>query len=338
MRLSQRQAKKPSEAAVNFNRVTPKVKTMKKLLATTALVTMISIPVYAQQTSDETPTEPATGNMAPQGEMMQGDGMMVQHQGMNLQASDLIDHVVYMKGVDDSTDLTTTDLTDAPDTWERVGEIGDIVISADGQPKSIVLDAGGFLGMDEKHVETSFDELTFVPDSNDEGEYFIVYTGDRSALEQTEAYDAAVLKERGDISYFSDRAQPMQTVETGATTAPDTPTQSAQVDTGQDVDKDGYLQTADRDALTAEDLDGMTVYGSNGEDLGEISELLIADNGKINNVIIDVGGFLGMGEKPVSLAFDDLKLSRGAEADNTDLRVEVEFTEDELKNMETWNK
>jgi len=334
VRLSQRQAKKPSEAAVNPNRIIQKVETMKKLLATTALVTMISMPVYAQQTSTDT----TTGGTAPQSGMMQGDGLMVQHQGIDMQASDLIGHAIYIKGVNDSTDLTATDIADAPDTWENVGEIGDIVISADGQPKSVVLDAGGFLGMSEKHVETSFDELTFVPDSNEEGEYFIVYTGDRSALEQTEAYDAAVLEERGDISYFSDRAPPMQTADASATATADTPALSAKVDTGQDVGKYGYLQTAERDALTADDLDGMSVYGSDGEDLGEISELLVADNGKINNVIIDVGGFLGMGEKPVSLAFDDLKLSRGAEANNTDLRVEVDFTEDELKNMETWKK
>jgi len=311
---------------------------MKKLLATTAIVTMISMPVYAQQSSDVTPTEPTTNTMPAQGQMMQGHEMMVQHQGMDFQASDLIDHVVYIKGVDDSTDMTTTDLTDAPDTWERVGEIGDIVVSADGQPKSIVLDAGGFLGMAEKHVETSFEELTFVPDSNDEGEYFIVYTGDRSALEETEAYDAAVRQERGDMSYAESMTQAMPTTDTSATATSDTAEMTAEVDTDKDMDKDGYLQTADRDALTAEDFDGLTVYGSEGEDLGEISELLVADNGKINNVIIDVGGFLGMGEKPVSFAFDDLKLSRGGEADNTDLRVEVDFTEDQLKTMETWKK
>jgi len=326
------------EAVVNFDRVKQKVKAMKKLLATTAIVTMISMPVYAQQTSDVTPAKPATETMPAKGQVMEGHDMMFQHQDMNFKASDLIDHVVYIKGVDDSTDMTTTDLTDAPDTWERVGEIGDIVISADGQPKSVVLDAGGFLGMSEKHVETSFEELTFVSDSDDEGEYFIVYTGDRSALEQTEAYDAAVLKERGDMSYSNDMTQGMQTADTGTTATSDTAEMTAQVDTDKDMDKDGYLQTADRDALTADDLDGMTVYGSDGEDLGEISELLVADNGKINNVIIDVGGFLGMGEKPVSFAFDDLKLSRGAEADNTDLRVEVDFTEDELKTMETWKK
>ncbi len=311
---------------------------MKKLLATTAIVTIISIPVYGQQTSDVTPTETTTDTMLAKGQMMEGHDMMVQHQGMDFQASNLIDHVVYIKGVDDSTDLTTTDVTDVPDTWERVGEIGDIVISADGQPESVVLDAGGFLGMSEKHVETSFEELTFVPDSNDEGEYFIVYTGDRSALEQTEAYDAAVLKERGDMSYANDMTQAMQTTDTSATATSDTAEMTAEVGTDKDMDKEGYLQTAERDALKAEDFDGLTVYGREGEDLGEISELLVAENGKINTVIIDVGGFLGMGEKPVSFAFDDLKLSRGAEADNTDLRVEVDFTEDELKTMETWKK
>ncbi len=58
---------------------------------------------------------------------------------------------------------------------------------------------------------------------------------------------------------------------------------SAGVDTNKDVDKERYLQTAERDALT--------VYGRDGDDLDEISDLLVADEGKINNVIPDVGGF-----------------------------------------------
>jgi len=54
-------------------------------------------------------------------------------------------------------------------------------------------------------------------------------------------------------------------------------------------------------------LVGLNVYNDNNEKLGDISELLIDQSGKVQAVIIGVGGFLGMGEHNVAVAFDKLK-------------------------------
>ena len=58
--------------------------------------------------------------------------------------------------------------------------------------------------------------------------------------------------------------------------------------------------------LKAEDLIGTTVYGANDENIGEISDIVLSQDGKVDAIIIDVGGFLGMGEKPVAIGFDKL--------------------------------
>ena len=52
---------------------------------------------------------------------------------------------------------------------------------------------------------------------------------------------------------------------------------------------------------------GLDVYNEQNEKLGDINELLIDHTGKIHAVIIGVGGFLGMGERDISVAFDQLK-------------------------------
>src|ERR1700712_4777478 len=54
-------------------------------------------------------------------------------------------------------------------------------------------------------------------------------------------------------------------------------------------------------------LVGLNVYNDNNEKLGDISELLIDQTGKVQAVIIGVGGFLGMGSHDVAVAFDKLK-------------------------------
>jgi hypothetical protein len=53
---------------------------------------------------------------------------------------------------------------------------------------------------------------------------------------------------------------------------------------------------------------GARVYGSDDADLGEVSDIVFNENGDIGAVVVDVGGFLGVGEKPVALEFDKLNI------------------------------
>ena len=52
---------------------------------------------------------------------------------------------------------------------------------------------------------------------------------------------------------------------------------------------------------------GLDVYNQNDEKIGDISELLVDQTGKIQTAILGVGGFLGVGERLVSVNFDQLK-------------------------------
>src|SRR5215217_8133371 len=57
----------------------------------------------------------------------------------------------------------------------------------------------------------------------------------------------------------------------------------------------------------ASKLEGLNVYNSNDEKIGDISELIVDTNGKIQAVVIGVGGFLGLGERDVAIPFDQIK-------------------------------
>ena len=57
--------------------------------------------------------------------------------------------------------------------------------------------------------------------------------------------------------------------------------------------------------LSADKLKGTTVYGADDANLGEIGDVVLTGE-KVDAVIIDVGGFLGMGEKPVAVGMDNL--------------------------------
>jgi sporulation protein YlmC with PRC-barrel domain len=57
----------------------------------------------------------------------------------------------------------------------------------------------------------------------------------------------------------------------------------------------------------ASKLVGVNVYNQANEKIGDINELILDKSGKVENVILGVGGFLGMGEHYVAVAFDKLK-------------------------------
>jgi sporulation protein YlmC with PRC-barrel domain len=57
----------------------------------------------------------------------------------------------------------------------------------------------------------------------------------------------------------------------------------------------------------ASKLMGLDVYNEANEKLGDINELILDKNGKINAVVIGVGGFLGMGEHDIAVTMDKLK-------------------------------
>jgi len=62
-------------------------------------------------------------------------------------------------------------------------------------------------------------------------------------------------------------------------------------------------------SMTVGDLDDMTLYDATGESIGELDDILMdAGTGEMA-ASLDVGGFLGMGEKDVLIAIDELSAS-----------------------------
>ncbi len=57
----------------------------------------------------------------------------------------------------------------------------------------------------------------------------------------------------------------------------------------------------------ASKLIGVNVYNDNNDKIGEIEELIVDKASKVENVVLGVGGFLGMGEHYVAIPMDKLK-------------------------------
>lgn len=56
-------------------------------------------------------------------------------------------------------------------------------------------------------------------------------------------------------------------------------------------------------------LIGLNVYNNDNEKIGDIKQLMVNKSGQIDDVVIGVGGLLGMGERDVAVKFSELKWS-----------------------------
>lgn len=60
----------------------------------------------------------------------------------------------------------------------------------------------------------------------------------------------------------------------------------------------------------------MTEVDQDWDDVGEISDLVIGEDGQVKAVLTDIGGFLGMGEKTVAVAMDELAVIQDGDSPN----------------------
>src|SRR5215204_5477475 len=54
-------------------------------------------------------------------------------------------------------------------------------------------------------------------------------------------------------------------------------------------------------------LTGLTVHNNNDERVGDINELIVGKDGKIESIVLGVGGFIGLGEHDVAVPFGQVK-------------------------------
>lgn len=72
-------------------------------------------------------------------------------------------------------------------------------------------------------------------------------------------------------------------------------------------------------------LIGRNIQNAQNETIGEIKSVFIGKDGKVDSVMVGVGGFLGVGEREVRLAWNELNVSENGE------KVTVNMTKDQLK-------
>lgn len=313
---------------------------MKALLLTTALAAGFAVPAMAQDAASPFQAEAA---------------------GPSLAASEVIGARIYAS----EGALDADAYQGVQEGWEDIGEVNDIILGRDGTVDAVLVDIGGFLGMGERQVAVDMAALKVVQDdATDADDWFLVLQSDRATLEGAPEYmipgmaadvDAnadANVDANADVAATDTTQQGTATDEAVAesTTAEGTEGVGNATDTELPADgtaaTDGAVATApavaadgtmalpegytaiERDTLTAELLTGADVRGADDASIAEVSDLVLTGEGQVTDVILDVGGFLGIGARSVAIPMDRLTV---AQNEGGAVRIWVNMTKEELE-------
>lgn len=112
-----------------------------------------------------------------------------------------------------------------------------------------------------------------------------------------------------------------------ATASAQTPSTTPSTAPGQPPARTATKDMAAPNAADAKKLIGRNIKNPDNQTIGEIKSVYIAPDGKVDSVLVGVGGFLGVGEREVRLAWKDLHIADHGE------KVSVDMTKDQLKAM-----
>lgn len=148
----------------------------------------------------------------------------------------------------------------------------------------------------------------------------------------TTAADTTAAKPADTTTAMDDNAAATDTTTTASTTTGNS-TQAMTDEnrarlTRPDITREGYL-AAQANEITADKLTGARVYGPKDEDVGEINRIILDNNGQVERVVLDVGGFLGIGERQIAVTMDELNIVKNAKGD--DFRVYIDANQANLK-------
>ena len=336
---------------------------MNKLLSTTALVVALGIPVMsvAQTTGSGMQTQQQNG---------MGSGFMAERSQSDIFASELMGQQVYARrsGQNElrSNDGATSDqagMTDgqAPATegqaqadgaqhmdsngsrgmemvnrsdienMDQIGQINEIILSNDGEVRALVIGVGGFLGMGEQDVAVTMDQITFASDSDAQSQMYVVLNTSADMLNDAPPYDRTAMNDGTQRGGQQGMAQDQQARQTQQGTQGQMGQQDQRAGlTAPQMQRDGFSQIDARDVST-EMLMGQSVYDTQDNDVGSIDDMRLDEDGAISHVIIDFGGFLGIGSSQAAIGYDELTIL--ATDGYSDVRIYVDATRDQIQNL-----
>lgn len=266
---------------------------MRHFATASALLLLLASPAYAQDTAPApaVPSELEQSGLTPPTVLSEGYAADDQ----DVLVTKLLGQKVY---------------TSVADNAREVGAINNMVITSGMGISAVVIGVGGFLGIGEKDVAVDFAELTWA--ERDDGTRRWVLETTQEELAEAPAFIWTDSEESTGKPALTTQQEQNQLVDGNPNASPVAPSLTTDQPERPLItttpDRSG-LTNVDQADLSADELRGIPVYGLNDEQIGTIGDVVLTPQGNSDAIIVDVGGFLGLGAKPVAVGFENLTFS-----------------------------
>lgn len=266
---------------------------MRHLVTASALILLLALPAAAQDNAPapNAPTELEQSGLTPPTVVSEGYAADDQ----DILVTKLLGQKVY---------------SSIADSAREIGTINNMVVTSGMGISAVVIGVGGFLGVGEKDIAVDFAELTWAKREDGSRRWVLEITqeelADAPAFIWTDSEASTgkpaltTQQEQNQLVDGNPNATPLDPSLT--TDQPERPVITTT------PDRSGMTNVNQAD-LSADELRGIPVYGRDDEQIGTISDVILTPQGNSDALIVDVGGFLGLGAKPVAVAFENLTFS-----------------------------
>jgi YD repeat-containing protein len=194
---------------------------------------------------------------------------------------------------------------------EKVGAIESVILGPQGHVDKVVIGIGGVLGMRERDVAVNWRDLQVLDNGNK-----IVVNASRDQLNAMPEFKYDEQHRRGS-TFLNDGGR-------ASTTAAAVDTQAAADDRARHANAGDPTNSG---GIDAHKLIGRSIVNPENATVGTIDSVILDNGGKVDRVVVGVGGFLGVGKNDVAVSWHDLKVMNNGE------KVVMNTTKDQLKAM-----
>lgn len=321
---------------------------IRNLLATTAVVALMSGVAAAQNT---TPAQPNGAGAPPanaqQDSIKNQDSMIKGSAGAQSQAGFSASPQAFQSGdLLLASNLTGSAVYENKGTdAQKIGDINDLIIAEGGDIENAILGVGGFLGLGQKNVAVKFSQIEKSKDAD--GDMRLTLAMSKDELKAMPSYVDPNERSAGATTPNANNNAAANRPNAGsprdamgrADDSARTPAGGTAANTGAGANTGSGRASATMTKVTrvsAEQLIGAKVQGTANEDVGEVNDVVLSKDGKVQALIVDVGGFLGMGEKPVALTYGQFQIARAG--NSSDLTLTAAMTKQSLESMPNFDK
>ncbi|WP_376694905.1 PRC-barrel domain-containing protein [Wenzhouxiangella sp. EGI_FJ10305] len=217
---------------------------------------------------------------------------------------------------------------------KSVGEISNLLLDENGHIVAVILSVGGTLGMGERDVAIAWNQIERRVDGD---KTTLMVNQTEQALKDAPDYSSEV-KDSRDTTYSSQDPQRAEKRQDA-----NRPAKPATASTASDKNKSDASEIAHSQFLAAipprgyhsDNLIGHEVTSrSNNESIGEVSDLVLDENGQVMALVISVGGVMGLGERDVAISWDQIERS----VDGDEITLTTDLNAESLKDAPKYSR